>query len=333
MIRAEEQPPALEIDRLTVGFRRRHGEPTRVVDDVSFSVGRGRTLGVVGESGSGKTMASLAVLQLLPPGAAILEGEVRLNGRAISRLSRSGMRAIRGREIAMVPQDPFASLDPSFTIGDQLAESFHLHRGLRGSKIHEASVQALGRVRISSPAHRLNQYPHQLSGGIQQRITSAIAMAGEPGLLIADEPTTALDVTTQAQYLMLLRELQTRTGYALVLISHDLLVIRTMCADVVVMYAGQVVERGPLRKVFEQPEHPYTRALIGAIPVLHPEGRLQAIEGKPPDLKMRSTGCRFAPRCPFAKPICVAETPELSDRGDGRAARCFGTEPGGWIDG
>jgi oligopeptide/dipeptide ABC transporter ATP-binding protein len=232
----------------------------------------------------------------------------------------------------MVPQDPFTSLDPSFTIGNQLADPFRMHGGLQGVALRRAIVASLERVGISSAAERTRQYPHQLSGGMSQRVVSSIALAAEPEVLLADEPTTALDMTTQAQYLYMLRQLQERIGFALLLITHNLLVVRHMCERVVVMYAGQVVEQGLLEEVFVQPKHPYTKALWDAIPDFDQTRRLISIEGQAPNLTDPVVGCRFAPRCKFAREICKSKLPALSPRpGDERTARCWGTEPGGWI--
>ncbi|MGH7862155.1 MAG: ABC transporter ATP-binding protein [Candidatus Dormibacteraceae bacterium] len=327
-------PPesALSVANLTIRIRRHHASPITVVDDVTWSVAAGGRLGIVGESGSGKTMTTLAVLGLLPRAAEMTAGTIRLDGRELNGMSQRQIRGLRGKKIAMVPQDPFSSLDPSFSVGDQLAEPLRLHRGLRAGELEETSVEALARVRISEPRARLRQYSHQLSGGIRQRVVSAIALAGEPSVLIADEPTTALDVTTQAQYLQLLRDLQSQTGFALVLISHDLLLVQSMCDQVVVMYAGQVVESGSLGEVFGNPRHPYTRALIGAIPMLRPDHRLESIEGMPPGPDDDVQGCRFAPRCKFARSVCHSTPPALTTTdGSQRAARCWGTEPQGWI--
>jgi oligopeptide/dipeptide ABC transporter ATP-binding protein len=324
--------PALQVRGLTVTISLRRGRTATLLDEVSWSVMPGRTVGIVGESGSGKTMASLAVMGLLPRNAAITGGEVLLNGQNLVGMSQGEMRQHRGSEIGLVPQDPFSSLDPSFSIGNQLTEAFKLHTRLRGKALAQALIASLERVRIPSATDRLRQYPHQLSGGMLQRVVSAIALAGKPKVLIADEPTTALDVTTQAQYLLLLGELQRTTGFALVLISHDLLLVRNMCERVVVMYAGQVVEEGSLSEVFDRPLHPYSRALIGAIPMIASAGRLEAIEGKTPDPGDLLPRCHFAPRCKYARTICFSSPPKLSQRGEtGRSARCWGTEPDGWI--
>jgi peptide/nickel transport system ATP-binding protein len=233
--------------------------------------------------------------------------------------------------MAMVMQDPLTALDPCFTIRSQLSEPLRQHRGLSGEALERAVVGALERVHLPATEERLNQYPHQLSGGMRQRVTSAIALAGEPVLLIADEPTSALDATTQVRYLELLKELQESTGFALLLIAHDLFVVRHTCARVIVMYSSQVVEEGAVEDVFSTPQHPYTRALLAAIPEIGETVKLESIEGQPPDVTQEIAGCRFAARCKYVRDVCRRERPELSERPGGRKARCFGTEAGGWI--
>lgn len=328
-----ENPAALDIRNLQVSVVGRSGAATTVLDDVAFTVAPGSAVGLVGESGSGKTMTSLAALGLLPRNARVDRGQILLHGTDLLAKSAAQMRHIRGRQLSMVLQDPMSSLDPSFRIGSQLAESFTLHTELRGGTLRRAMVDALRRVRIPHPEQRLDQFPHQLSGGIRQRVTSAIALAGGPSVLFADEPTTALDVTTQAHYLHMLQRLQTTTGFTLVLISHDLLIVRQMCEWVVVMYAGQVVEKGRLEDVVTAPAHPYTAALFDAIPNLGHPGRLRAIEGQAPQPGRAPSGCRFAPRCQFARPRCVESPPAMTGRpGTGRTARCWGTDKDGWID-
>lgn len=328
---SETGVPALDVRNLSVSVRLRNGGRARVVDDVSFRVEPGQSLGLVGESGSGKTMTSLAVMGLLPDAARVDAGEVRLQGDDLLVKSPREMRRIRGSRLSMVLQDPMTALDPSFTIRSQLSDPFRMHRGLHGAALEDAMVASLEQVYMPTPRERLGQYQHQLSGGMRQRVVSAIALAGQPEVLIADEPTTALDVTTQARYLQLLRELQASTGFALVLIAHDLLIVRHMCQYVVVMYAGQVVEHGPIDQIFESPQHPYTRALIASVPVVGDEIRLESIDGQAPDPADPPAGCRFAPRCRFARETCHARVPDLTPRGPSREARCFGTEPDGWI--
>lgn len=323
--------PVLEVRNLTVSVRGPEDARLTVVDDVSFSLDPGTTLGIVGESGSGKTMTSMAVMGLLPPGARVDSGEVLLEGENLLQKSPREMRALRGKRIAMVLQDPLTALDPSFSVRSQLARPLALHRGLRGAALSAAVGQSLEQVHLSAAKERLNQYPHQLSGGMRQRVTSAIALSGSPRVLIADEPTTALDATTQVRYLQLLRELQETSGFALLLIAHDLLIVRLMCERVLVMYAGRAVEEGPAREAFSNPQHPYTSALVRAVPVLDREVLLESIPGQAPSLTEEVEGCRFAPRCNFARDVCLKAEPGLSPRDAGRQARCHGTAEDGWI--
>ena len=326
------EPPVLAVRDLTVSVGLPDGRRAKLVDNVSFEIAAGGTLGLVGESGSGKTMTSLAIMGLLPPAVRIDAGEILLEGENLLHKSGREMQRIRGRRMAMVLQDPLTALDPSFTIRSQLAEPLQQHRKLRGHALEEALVASLERVHLGASRERLNQYPHQLSGGMRQRVTSAIALAGEPRLLIADEPTTALDATTQARYLELLRELQQTTGFALLLVAHDLLVVRHVCEQVIVMYSSQAVEEGPVEDAFSAPQHPYTRALLGAIPEIGETVHLESIEGQAPDVAEHIPGCRFAPRCKFARDVCRTTPPPLSSRGHARRARCWGTEPDGWLN-
>lgn len=320
----------LQVRHLTVGIRLADGRWAKVVDDLSFQLDRGATLGIVGESGSGKTMASLAIMGLLPSAARVLGGEILLDGEDLLKKSERQLQSLRGSRLSMILQDPMTALDPSFTIGSQLAEPLQEHRRLRGKALEAEMVAALQRVNLSASKSRLNQYPHQLSGGMRQRVTSAIALAGEPDLLIADEPTTALDVMIQARYLRMLRELQRTRGFALLLIAHDLALVRHQCERVLVMYSGQAVESGAVRDVFEAPQHPYTRALIGAIPVLGEDVQLESIEGQVPDISDTLPGCRFQPRCQYARAACSSR-PALTPRHKGHLARCWGTEKNGWL--
>lgn len=322
----------LEVRNLSVGVRLRAGGWAKVVDDLSFHLEPGATLGIVGESGSGKTMASLAIMGLLPKAAKVISGEVLLDGEDLLLKSEGQLRNLRGSRISMILQDPMTALDPSFTVRSQLAEPLQHHRGLRGNQLDSEMVASLERVHLSAARERLDQYPHELSGGMRQRVTSAIALAGRPSVLIADEPTTALDVMMQARYLRMLQELQQATGFALLLIAHDLALVRNQCEHVLVMYSGQVVEAGPVADVFEAPEHPYTRALIGAIPVLGDTVELESIDGQVPDIAEEIAGCRFAGRCPYSQQVCVEAAPHLTRRSHPRhQARCWGTEPGGWL--
>jgi oligopeptide/dipeptide ABC transporter ATP-binding protein len=325
------EQPILDVRGLTVSVELPSGRRAKLVDNVDFSIPRGGALGLVGESGSGKTMTSLAIIGLLAPATEVESGAVLLEGEDLLRKSKHELQRLRGKRLSMVLQDALTALDPSFTIRTQLAAPLRQHKGLRGEALEKALVDALERVHLPASAERLNQYPHQLSGGMRQRVTSAIALAGEPVLLIADEPTSALDATTQRHYLELLKELQAQTGFALLLIAHDLFVVRDSCERVMVMYSGQVVEDGPVADVFSDPQHPYTRALLGAIPEIGDTIAIEAIEGQPPDITAEIAGCRFAARCKFAREMCRAEPPQLTPRGEGRRARCFGTEAGGWI--
>jgi peptide/nickel transport system ATP-binding protein len=311
----------LELRGLTVTLDTDRGQ-LRPVDGVSLSVSAGRTLAVVGESGCGKSVTALAVMGLLPPGARI-GGSIRFAGREISTLHAEDWRRKRGREMAMVFQEPMTSLNPAFTAGEQVAEALRLHQGLDAAAAFDQAVAMLARVRIPDAGRRARQYPHQLSGGMRQRVMIAMALACRPRLLIADEPTTALDVTVQAQILALIDELKAETGTAVLLITHDLGVVADHADEVAVMYAGRVAERAPAAQLFARPQHPYTVGLLGAAPSL--EGgvdRLASIEGTVPDLLDPPPGCRFAPRCPFAVTRC-AEQPPLAPMETGHVAACW----------
>ncbi|SDU79106.1 ABC transporter ATP-binding protein [Jiangella alkaliphila] len=316
--------PLIEVDALTVTVPgRARGSRAVILDDVSLTLDGGGTLGLVGESGSGKSMTALAIMGLLPPGARVETGAIRLDGDDLVGRSKRELQRLRGRTLSMVLQDPMTALDPAFTIGAQLREPLRQHRGLRGPALGRAAVAALESVHVPSAAERVRAYPHQFSGGMRQRVTSAIALAGEPRLLIADEPTTALDVTTQARYLALLRELRERTGFALLFVSHDLMVVRAVCEQVLVMYAGQVVESGETASVFTDPRHPYTRALVREIPAPGSAEWLVPIEGQAPDPLDHVEGCRFAARCPLAEAACRESVPPLTPRAGGGTVRCF----------
>jgi oligopeptide/dipeptide ABC transporter ATP-binding protein len=326
------QQAALEVRDLTVSVRLRNGGRATVVDSVSFSIPPGGTLGIVGESGSGKTMTSLAIMGLLPRAARVESGQILLDGEDLLQLDQRQLQHLRGSRIGMILQDPMTALDPCFTIRSQLDEPLRQHRHLHGDELRAATVASLEQVHLPAAKDRLDQYPHQLSGGMRQRVTSAIALAGRPGVLIADEPTTALDVTTQARYLQLLGELQQSFGFALLLVTHDLYIVRHVCSRVVVMYGGRVVEEGAVDAVFAGSQHPYTNALLRAIPVLGDGSvELQSIEGQAPDLGERLGGCNFAPRCAFARDLCHTAPPALTQRPGDQIARCHGTEPDGWI--
>jgi len=313
--------PVLELRDLTVTLSTDRG-PLRPVDGVSLAVHPGRTLAVVGESGCGKSVTALSIMGLLPQGAK-LGGSIRFDGRELTTLPADDWRRKRGREMAMIFQEPMTSLNPAFTAGEQVAEALRLHQNLSPAAAMDAAVAMLARVRIPDAARRAKQYPHQLSGGMRQRVMIAMALACRPRLLIADEPTTALDVTVQAQILALIDELKQETGTAVVLITHDLGVVADHADDVVVMYAGRVAEQAPAASLFARPEHPYTIGLLGAAPSL--EGgaeRLASIEGTVPDLRNPPPGCRFAPRCPFAVARC-ADQPPLADLAAAHRAACW----------
>jgi peptide/nickel transport system ATP-binding protein len=292
------------------------------VDGVSFAVAPGKTLAVVGESGCGKSVTALAIMGLLPQGARI-GGAIRFDGQELTALDAEAMRGKRGAELAMIFQEPMTSLNPAFTAGEQVAEALRLHQNLSPAAAMDRAVEMLTRVRIPDAGRRARQYPHQLSGGMRQRVMIAMALACRPRLLIADEPTTALDVTVQAQILALIDELKAETGTAVLLITHDLGVVADHADEVAVMYAGRIAERAPAAALFSRPQHPYTVGLLGAAPSL--EGgaeRLASIEGTVPDLRNPPTGCRFAPRCPFAVARC-AEQPPLAPVGEGHLAACW----------
>jgi peptide/nickel transport system ATP-binding protein len=302
----------LEVRNLRTYFRVDGGE-MRAVDDVSFSVESGRTLGIVGESGCGKSVTALSIMGLIPkPPGRIAGGEIRFEGRNLLELPPQAMRDLRGDRISMIFQEPMTSLNPAFTIGDQVVEVLMRHRRVDAARAKTLAIDMLRRVRIPSPETRYDDHPHRLSGGMRQRVMIAMALACGPALLIADEPTTALDVTIQAQILELMRALREETGTAIVLITHDLGVVAEIADEVVVMYAGRVVERAPVAALFANAQHPYTIGLLGSIPQLHREqARLAAIEGQVPNPMAQLEGCRFHPRCPFAVDRCRREEPPL----------------------
>jgi len=324
--------PLLDIDQLQVGFATESGL-VRAVDGVSFRIEAGQTLGLVGESGCGKSVTASSVLRLVPsPPGVFLGGAIRFEGKDVLKLPREGLTQLRGREIAMIFQDPMTSLNPVFTIERQMGEVLSLRFGLTRAAARARSAQMLGTVGIPDPDARLDVYPHELSGGMKQRVMIAMALLCEPKLLIADEPTTALDVTVQAQILHLMRDMQRRSGTALLFITHDMGVIAEMCDAVVVMYAGRVVERRPVIELFEAPRHPYTRGLLDSIPrrgVAH-KAELPTIEGVVPSLLTPPPGCRFADRCLQRKALpsqaqlrCVQEDPKLAPDGAGAVACHF----------
>jgi oligopeptide/dipeptide ABC transporter ATP-binding protein len=319
------EEPLLQVKDLAVGFES-GGSVARAVDGVSFEVVRGRTLGIVGESGCGKSVTAFSIMRLLPqPHGKILGGEIRFEGRDLVQANERELRQVRGGRIGMVFQEPLSALNPVQTIGDQLGEVLRLHQPITKKAALAAAIPLLGKVGIPSPEIRIREYPHQLSGGMRQRVVIAMALACNPSLLIADEPTTALDVTIQAQILDLMLSLQRESGMAIILITHDLGVIAQVCDEVVVMYAGQIAERGSVEAIFHRPAHPYTRGLLASIPRLSTpsKSRLPTIEGAVPGLHEMPPGCRYENRCPFARPECRAGRPPLETVAADHAVSCI----------
>jgi oligopeptide/dipeptide ABC transporter ATP-binding protein len=318
--------PVLDVRGLTVEFST-EGGLLRAVDDVSFQVGRGEIVGLVGESGAGKSLTSEAVLRLIrcPPGR--VRGEVWFRGQNLLALDDRALADIRGKDIAMIFQNPSASLNPVFRVGDQMLEAMAVHLRESRATLRARVVDILGRVGISSPGARARDYPHQFSGGMAQRVMIGMGISCMPSLLIADEPTTALDVTIQAQVLALIRRLARELGVAVLLVSHDLGIISQMCHRVLVMYAGRVVEQAPVAEIFRAPAHPYTRGLIACLPRLDGNGRLGAIGGAMPGLAALPPGCRFHPRCPVAEPRCRVEAPLLGPLRPAHHVACHVARP------
>jgi peptide/nickel transport system ATP-binding protein len=314
----------LRVDDLRTVFRSSNGD-IAAVDGVTLEVPRGKTLGIVGESGCGKSMLSLSIMGLVPRPGRIAQGHVMLEERDLAALSPAEMRGVRGAEIAMIFQEPMTSLNPVHSVGDQLTEAMRAHdTKASNAELKARAIEALRRVRIPSPDRRYAEYPHQLSGGMRQRVMIAMALACSPRLLIADEPTTALDVTVQAQILDLLRDLQAETGMSVILITHDLGVVAEMADEVAVMYAGRVVERGTAKDIFEDPQHPYTIGLLGSIPRIEEDReRLLSIDGSVPPPFAFPKGCRFNPRCPFAIRACTEIDPPLRELSPGHTAACI----------
>src|SRR5690349_15746618 len=314
----------IDVTDLKVVFHDDRGHTMHAVDTVNFDLAPGATLGLVGESGCGKSVTALAIMGLLPKGAAEVLGHVRFDGLDLLTLPDPQLRDLRGDRLAMIFQEPMTSLNPSYTIGEQIMVVFMRHRGLSRRAARRRALDMLARVRIPAPEERIDDYPHRLSGGMRQRAMIAIALACEPALIIADEPTTALDVTIQAQILALMRDLKAATDAAIVLITHDLGVVAEVCDDVAVMYAGEVVEQAPVDALFAAPEHPYTVGLLGSLPRLDQKAeQLAMIDGVVPDMTAPPAGCRFAPRCPFADDSCRAAPPPIVRLGEGRWSRCF----------
>jgi oligopeptide transport system ATP-binding protein len=317
--------PLLSVKNLKTYFKTDDGV-VKAVDGVSFDVHAGETLGIVGESGSGKSVANLSVLQLIPrPPGYFPSGEIWFEGKNLLKLSDKEMRSIRGNRISMIFQDPMTSLNPFLTVGRQLTEVLEIHKGMTGAEAAKKAIGMLERVGISEAAHRFEQYPHQFSGGMRQRVMIAMALLCEPKLLIADEPTTALDVTIQAQILALIDDLQRDFGTSVILITHDLGVVAGMAKRVAVMYAGRIVEEGTVEELFEKPRHPYTLGLLKSIPRLNEERmeKLEPIRGLPPDLSNLPGGCPFSPRCDFVTDRCKSDYPDAVLFGEKRWSACW----------
>ncbi len=314
----------LEVNDLQTYFVTRWGV-VKAVDGVSFNLRKGETLGIVGESGSGKSVTVLSMMRLVPsPPGHIVGGEVFLEGENILELPEKDMEKVRGSRIAMVLQDPMTALNPVFDIEDQVGEALKIHEGLKGQSLKETVVDMLRKVRIPAPDVRMKDYPHQLSGGMRQRVVGAIGISCNPAVLIADEPTTSLDATIQAQYLRLLRELQESTGVGIIFITHDFGIVAKMCDRVAVMYAGKIVEQGDVRQIFNNPQHPYTEALINSVPKMEENvERLYSIPGNPPNLWELETECSFADRCPKVMDKCREAYPPTYDIGQGQVAACW----------
>jgi oligopeptide transport system ATP-binding protein len=317
--------PILQVKNLTVRFRTERGM-VDALDKVSFDVAPGETLAIVGESGSGKSITALSLLQLIPsPPGKIESGEILFNGQDLLKLSAAQMRAIRGNRIAMIFQEPMSSMNPGITVGKQIAEPLHLHRGMPWKAALEKAKELLAKVQISDPARRVSAYPHEFSGGMRQRAAIAMAVACEPQLIIADEPTTALDVTVQAQILDLLKDLAAGANTALILITHDLGVVARYADRVAVMYGGRIVETAPARDLYARPAHPYTRGLMASVPRIDGDTsqRLVPIDGQPPDLASMPPGCAFMARCKQAGEQCKTERPPLREVAEGHYKACF----------
>lgn len=317
----------LDVENLTTYFFTRRGV-VKAVDGVSFSLGEGEALGLVGESGCGKSVTALSILRLVPkPAGKIMNGKILLRGDDLLEKTDREMIGIRGKKISMILQDPMSSLNPAFTIGNQVAECFRVHQGLKRSTLRERVTDLLTLLRIPSPEARLNSYPHQMSGGMRQRVAGAIAISCEPEVLIADEPTTSLDVTIQAQYLRLLRDIQEQSKLSLIFITHDLGVVAKMCTRAAVMYAGRIVELAQTKEIFTHPAHPYTAGLLQSLPKLGRKSkRLHSIDGQPPSLIDLPSGCRFAPRCSKATAICSAEYPPATQLSESHYVHCWWPE-------
>ena len=315
--------PLLSVQDLTIGLRRGKGE-VRIVEDVSFDVDPGQRMGIVGESGSGKSLTLRAIAGLLPRGVEVLSGRVEYGGRDLLTMPVKARRALMGPEIAMIFQEPMTALNPVMRVGDQIAESPRRHLGMSAKEADELAVSMMARTGIPDPVRRARAYPHELSGGLRQRIMIAMAVSCRPRLLLCDEPTTALDVTVQLQVLKLLEALCDETGTALVFVTHDLAVVNQTCTELAVMYAGHIVEAGKVKEAFAQPRHPYTRGLLESAPDFdHPDRELIPIPGFPPNVADRPPGCPFAPRCGYVREHCTEASPPLEEVLPGRLAACY----------
>ncbi len=319
-----EQDLVLQIRDLKLWFDNDFGS-IQILNGISFDIYRGETLGIVGESGCGKSMTAFSIMRLLQTPPARLKGEILFKDQNLLTLSKRNMQKIRGKNISMIFQEPMTSLNPLFTLGDQLMEPIRLHQKLGRKQAWDKAVEMLQMVRVSLPEQRMKEYPHQLSGGMRQRVMIAMALACRPELLIADEPTTALDVTIQAQVLDLMRQLQRELGTAIAFITHDLGVIKEMCDRVIVLYCGEVMEQAAVKTLFADPRHPYTNGLLSTLPKFGCPGKLNTIPGSVPPAGSFPTGCVFSPRCKYATDRCRAEKPELRDAGGGHLVRCFRT--------
>ena len=314
----------LEVENLKTEFITKRGV-VKAVDGVSFKVTEGETLGIVGESGSGKSVTMLSILRLIqPPGGNIADGRVLIDGKDIMQIPAKEMRKVRGRLISMILQDPMTSLNPVYTIGNQVAEPIRIHQKLDKKTVWEKAGEMLSRVKIPSPEVRLYEYPHQMSGGMRQRIVGAMALSCQPRLLILDEPTTALDVTIQLQFIKLLKEIQSEYSLSMIMVTHDLGIVAKLCDRVAVMYAGKIVETAPIRELFNDPKHPYTIALLGSLPKMEQNlKRLPTITGQPPDLANLPAGCSFTPRCREATDQCLKEYPPLTELNGQHSVSCW----------
>ena len=318
------EAPVLKVENLRTYFRTRWGE-VKAVDGVSFELRKGETLGIVGESGSGKSVTMLSMMRLIPmPPGRIVEGSITLDGEDLLQLSESEMSKVRGSKIALIIQDPMTSLNPVLSIGNQVTEAIRIHQDIPKRSVMEKALEVLRKVNIPAAESRVRDYPHQMSGGMRQRVVGAIGISCQPLVLIADEPTTSLDVTIQAQYLKLLRDLQQESGLSLIFITHDFGIVAKMCDRVAVMYAGRIVEVGTVRDIFNAPSHPYTEALLASVPKMEEDvDRLYAIEGQPPLLHDLPVGCAFADRCPYVMDRCREEYPPEFPVAEGHYSACW----------